>query len=149
MKSLVVFYSRSNITRKLAEIIAIECKGDLEEIKSKTNYRGRLGYARAIKDAMAAKNIELEDLNYDPSEYDVIYLGGPVWASKAANPLISYIKQNKNNFQDVKFFLTAGSSGFESGFKQMEEESKKPLKTLSLTTREVKQNDFDLTDFIG
>ncbi|WP_458454909.1 flavodoxin family protein [Methanobrevibacter sp.] len=149
MKSLVVYYSRSTITKKLAEKIANQTNADIEEIKPKVNYQGRIGYARAIKDARSAKNIELETLKYNPADYDVIYLGAPVWASKTANPLISYIKQNKNNFKNVKFFLTAGSSGFESSFEQMENESQKPLKTLNLTTKEVKQDNYDLKSFIS
>lgn len=78
----------------------------------------------------------------------MVYLGAPVWASKAANPLISYLKQNEGKFNNVKFFLTAGSSGFDSSFAQMEESSIKPLKTLALTTKEVKTNAYDLTSFL-
>lgn len=148
MKSLVVYYSRSNITKKLAEDIARQLNCDIEEVKPKVNYKGKLGYARGIKDGASGKNVELESLKYNPQDYDVVYLGAPVWASKAANPLISYLLQNEGKFADVKFFLTAGSSGFESSFKQMEDKSKKPLKTLALTTKEVKTNAYDLTSFL-
>ena len=148
MKSLVVYYSRTNITKKLAEDIAKNTNADLEEIKPKVNYQGKLGYAKAIKDAVSAKIIELENLKYSPEDYDVVYVGGPVWASKAANPMISYLKANENKFKNVKFFLTAGSSGFDSSFKQLEEYSKKPLKALALTTKEVKKNNYNLSTFI-
>ena len=148
MKSLVVYYSRSNITKRLAEDIAGKLNCDIEEIKPKVNYNGKLGYARGIKDGASAKIVELESLNYNPNDYDVIYLGAPVWASKAANPLISYLKENEGKFNDVKFFLTAGSSGFESSFSQMEKFSKKPLKTIAVTTKEVKQGEYDLTSFL-
>ena len=148
MKSLVVYYSRSNITKKLAEDIAGKLNCDIEEIKPKVNYNGKLGYARGIKDGASGKNVELESLKYNPQDYDVVYLGAPVWASKAANPLISYLLQNERKFNDVKFFLTAGSSGFDSSFKQMEDKCKKPLKTLALTTKEVKTNTYDLTSFL-
>jgi hypothetical protein len=56
---------------------------------------------------------------------------------------------DKNDFNNVKFFLTAGKSGFESSFQQMEKYSKKPLKTLQLTTKEVKQDNYDLKSFIS
>jgi hypothetical protein len=78
----------------------------------------------------------------------MVYIGGPVWAGKAANPVISYLKQNEGNFKNIKFFLTAGSSGFESGFKQMEKYSIKPQKTLQLTTKEVKKEDYNLDSFL-
>ncbi|MBO6122728.1 MAG: flavodoxin [Methanobrevibacter sp.] len=147
MKSLVVYYSRTNTTRKLAEKIAGEINADIEEIKPKVNYHGKIGYVRGGKDAMSEKIIDLEELKYNPEDYDVVYIGGPVWASKAANPLISYL--NQNSFRNVKLFLTAGKSGFESSFKQMEKYSTKPLKTLALTTKEVKQDNYDLKSFIS
>ena len=147
MKSLVVYYSRTNTTRKLAEKIAGEINADIEEIKPKVNYQGKIGYVRGGKDAMSEKIIDPEELKYNPEDYDVVYIGGPVWASKAANPLISYL--NQNSFRNVKFFLTAGKSGFESSFKQMEKYSTKPLKTLALTTKEVKQDNYDLKSFIS
>ena len=148
MKSLVVYYSRSNITKRLAQDIASQIDCDIEEIKSKVNYNGKLGYARGIKDGASGKIVELESQKYDPQDYEMVYVGAPVWASKAANPAISYLKQNEGKFNNVKFFLTAGSSGFDSGFKQMEETSVKPLKTLALTTKEVKNKDYDLTSFL-
>ena len=148
MKSLVAYYSRSNITKRLAEDIADKLNCDIEEIKPKVNYKGKLGYARGIKDGASGKNVELESLKHNPEDYDVVYLGAPVWASKAANPLISYLKQNEGKFNNVKFFLTAGSSGFDSSFKQMEEVSKKSLKTLAVTTKEVKAKEYDLTSFL-
>lgn len=148
MKSLVVYYSRSSITKKLAEDIASQLDCDIEEIKPKVNYNGKLGYARGIKDGASGKIVEIESQKYDPQDYDVVYIGAPIWASKAANPTISYLNQNEGKFNNVKFFLTAGSSGFDSGFKQMEEKSMKPLKTLALTTKEVKSKDYDLTSFL-
>ncbi len=148
MKSLVVYYSRTNITKKLAEDIASQIDADIEEVKSKVSYDGKMGYARGIKDGATGKIVELESQTYNPEDYDVVYVGAPVWASKAANPIISYLNQNEGKFTNVKFFLTAGSSGFDSGFKQMEENSVKPLKTLALTTRNVKKGEYDLSSFL-
>lgn len=148
MKSLVVYYSRSNITKKLAEDIADKLDCDIEEIIPKVNYNGKLGYARGIKDGASGKIVDLEATKFNPEEYDVVYLGAPVWASRAANPIISYMKENEGKFKSVKFFMTAGSSGFEGGFSQMEEASIKPEKTLALTTKEVKKSTYDLSSFL-
>ena len=148
MKSLVVYYSRTNITKKLANDIAETLNCDIEQIKSKVSYDGKLGYARGIKDGATGKIVELEATKFNPEDYDVVYIGAPVWASKAANPMISYLNENEGKFKNVKFFLTAGSSGFDSSFAQMEASSIKPLKTLALTTRQVKKSDYDLKDFL-
>ncbi|MBQ6512566.1 flavodoxin, partial [Methanobrevibacter sp.] len=119
MKSLIAYYSRTSITKKLAEEIAGKLNADIEEIVPKVNYQGKIGYARGGKDAITEKIIDLEPLKYDPQDYDVVYLGTPVWASKASTPLLSYIKQNEGNFSDVKFFVTAGGSGLDSTLEQM------------------------------
>ena len=143
MKVLVAYYSRTNITKKVGDEIARLLDADVEEIVSKVNYNGKIGYMRGGKDAISAKIIDLEPLKFNPEDYDLIYLGVPVWAGKAATPMISYIKQNEGKFNNVKFFVTAGSTGFDGAFKQMEDYvGKSPLKTLALTTKEVKKDEF-------
>ena len=150
MKSLVAYYSRTNVTKKLAENIAGKTDADIEEIIPKVNYQGKIGYARGGKDAIQEKIIDLKDLKHDPADYDMVYIGGPVWAGKASNPIISYLKQNEGKFTNVKFFTTAGGRGFESTLEQMEKYSIKPEKTLALTTKEVKKDLFEdkLTSFL-
>ena len=126
MSILVAYYSRTEVTKKLAEAIAAETGADIEEIV-------------------------LGPFEHDVSDYDLVYLGVPVWAGKAANPMISYIKQNEGKFNDVKFFVTAGGSGFEGAIEQMEKYvGKAPLKTLTLVTKQVKHDEFDeeLASFI-
>ena len=143
MDVLVAYYSRTNITKTVGDEIAKALNADVEEIMSKVKYGGKIGYARAGKDAITEKIIDLNDLKYDPSNYDVIYLGAPVWAGKAANPIISYIKQNEGKFNNVKFFVTAGKNGFEGAFKEMEKYiGKAPQKTINLTTKEVKKEEY-------
>ncbi len=151
MSVLVAYYSRTNVTKKLAEAIASRTGADIEEIVPKVNYQGKIGFARGGKDAISEKIVDLDPLKYDAENYDLVYLGVPVWASRAANPMISYIKQNEGKFNDVKFFATAGGSGFESTFEQMEKYvGKAPLKTLALVTKQVKHDEFDdeLASFI-
>ena len=147
MSILVAYYSRTEVTKKLAEAIAAETGADIEEIVSKVKYDGKIGFARGGKDAI----FDLESLEFDVSNYDLVYLGVPVWAGKAANPMISYIKQNEGKFNDVKFFVTAGGSGFEGAIAEMEKYvGKAPLKTLTLVTKQVKHDEFkeELASFI-
>lgn len=151
MKTLVVYYSRTNITKKVAESIAQKLDCDIEEVKSKVNYNGKIGYARGIKDAIAAKIVDLEDLKYDPADYDLVILGAPVWASKSANPLISYIDKNSGKFNNIKVFATAGSSGFESTFQQISKYAgTEAVKTLAITTVDVKNDAYSdsLNEFL-
>lgn len=143
MKSLVVYYSRTNITKKLAENIAGKTDSDIEEVTPKVNYQGKIGYARGGKDAISEKIIDIEPLKHDPAEYDVVFIGTPVWAGKSSTPILTYLKMNEGKFANVRFFATAGGRGFESTFEQMEKYSVKPQKTLGLLTKEVKKDLFE------
>ena len=144
MKTLIVYYSRTDITKKVAEDIREKLECDIERIMPKVNYNTKIGYARGIKDAIGEKIVDLEDLTYDPTDYDEVILGVPVWASKAANPLISYIDKNNGKFKDIKIFVTAGSSGFESTIKQIEKRiGLKASKTMTLKTIDVKKDAYE------
>ena len=148
MKSLVVYYSRSNITKRLAEDIAGKTGADIEEIVPKVNYQGKLGYARGGKHALSEKIIDIEETKLNPEEYDVVYIGAPVWAGKIANPTLTYIKRNEGKLNNVKFFMTAGSKDYEKGFRQLEKYSITPIKTFGLTTKQVKKGDYSLDSFL-
>ena len=52
MSILVAYYSRTDITKKVADEIAGRLNADSEEIISEVKYDGKIGYARAGKDGI-------------------------------------------------------------------------------------------------
>ena len=46
MKILIVYYSRTNVTKMIAEKLQKELKCDIEEISDNGNYNGKLGYLK-------------------------------------------------------------------------------------------------------
>ena len=107
-----------------------------------------MGYARGGKHALSEKIIDLEELKFNPADYDMVYIGAPVWAGKVATPTLSYLKHNEGKLNNVKFFMTAATSDFDKSFKQVEKYSVKPINTLGLTTKQVKKDDFNLDSFL-
>lgn len=138
MKTLIAYYSRTKVTRKIIEELQSRIDCDIEEITTPVKYEGKLGYVRGGKDGLSGKIIPLNPTKYNPSEYDVVILAGPVWAGKIANPVISYVDANKNELPEIKLIITAKGSGFESSKEQLETcAGKKALKVLNLTQKEV------------
>ncbi|WJI10428.1 flavodoxin [Methanobacterium sp. CWC-01] len=139
MKMLVVFYSRTGNTRKVAEELEKVLECDMEEIIDTKNRSGSLGYLRSGRDAMNRKLTVLQDVINDPSSYDLIVIGTPLWAGHVSTPVRTYMHQNQASFKNVAFFCTAGGMGFEGTFKDMKELSgKTPLATLGLREKELK-----------
>ncbi len=150
MKNLIVFYSRTNTNKKVAEALAQRLNGDLEEIKSVKNYRGLFGYFAAGREGMKKIPAKIEPATKNPTEYDLIILGTPNWAGKMSSPVRAYLTEQKNRIKKAAFFCVRGGSDTQSIFDEMAELSgQTPIATLALLTKEVVKNNFEekLKDF--
>ena len=141
MTTLIIFYSRTGTTRKVAEIISESLSCDIEEIFDEKNRSGSIGYAKAGKDAMRKKLTTLKQYTKDPGSYDLTIIGTPIWAWNMSTPIRTYITENKDKFKKVAFFCTEGSSGGDKCFENMAELcDKEPVATLELTAKEIKKD---------
>ena len=91
MKTLVVYYSRSNVTRKIAEMIREKLDCDIEEITDAGKYGGKIGYMKGGFDATTGKTTKINEITKNPSDYDLVIVGTPIWASNMATPVYSYL----------------------------------------------------------
>lgn len=103
MKTLVVWYSNSGTTTLLAERIARELGAELEAIEE-TKPRPKLlvdGQAtpeggRAMPGASFAAMLGLgsaiRECRTDPSQYDLVVVGTPVWVRALTPAVRSYLK---------------------------------------------------------
>ena len=140
MKSLVVFYSRTGITKRVADAIAEILECDIEEVHDTKNRDGSVGFLASIKDAVSKKLTTIEAIKKNPASFDLVIIGTPVWANTMSSAIRAYISQNKQNFQQVAFFCTQHTSGSKKTFSDMEKLSeKKPVALLELKTKEVKK----------
>jgi menaquinone-dependent protoporphyrinogen IX oxidase len=153
MKILIVYYSRTGLTKKVATSIstALNAKGfstnkgstvDLDEIIDAKKRSGAIGYVKAGKDAMQNKLTKIAYVN-NPKEYDLVIIGGPVWAWTVTPAVRTYIDKNIDTLKTKKiaFFATQGSSGAEKKFEAMEQMLKiKPLVTLIVNGKDFKGN---------
>ena len=112
MKTLVVYYSRTGKTRKIGNEIAAALGADIEELKDRKNRQGRIGYMRAGRDAMRKNPAALEPTTRNPADYDLVVLGGPIWAFTICTPTRIYATSHKDSFRNVAFLCTAGDARF-------------------------------------
>ncbi len=120
-KALVVYYSRTGTTEKVGELIAVALNGDTEKIIDKKDRSGVWGYIVAGKDAGFGNETEIEPTKHDPSDYDLVIIGTPIWAWSMAPAVRTYINQNKGNFKNVVFFTTSGGTGYDKVVPSMED----------------------------
>ena len=115
-KELIIFYSYSGQTRRVAEILQKVTDADVYEIRTINSYPSNPHETAIISiEERATGNLPAIQKNSpDLSKYAVIYLGGPIWNSNIATPLASFLAENSLAGKVVKPFWTYQSSD-ESG----------------------------------
>lgn len=121
MKSIVLYYSRTQKTASAAKTLAGELEANITEIKDLKDRKGALNYIGASINAFREEKTLISPSSIDLSPYNLVYIGTPVWAGKPAPSIITLI--DKCNFQgkDVILFATFGGSGGEKTIQRMRE----------------------------
>ena len=143
MEILVVFYSRSGRTKKVAEAISDILKCDKEEIFDTKNRKGIPGFLSAGTDANLRRLTAIKEIKNNPSLYDLVIIGIPIWSSNISTPIRTYLSLCKEEFKKVAFFCTRLGSDSKKVFADMKNLSQKiPLALLELTSREVARDQY-------
>lgn len=134
---LVVYYSRSGTTRRVAEAVSRALHCDTEAIVATASRTGVMGYLRSLVEAVQRRPSLIERTQKDPVSYDLVVVGTPVWAGSVSSPIRSYLMANKAKLRNVAFFCTLGGRGSESTFGQMQGlAGKAPVARCAITARE-------------
>lgn len=143
-KTLVVYYSNSGFTKKLASELSRKLNSDIEEIKTSAIYTGFFGYLRALAHSLLKQEPLIKQFKHNPADYDVVIVGGPVWAGSLSGPVRTFLDSYKNNLKHVAFFLTQGSPVSKlKVFNQMGKIiGKNPLANLSVSDKELNDGTF-------
>jgi flavodoxin len=111
MKTLVIYYSFEGNTRFIAEAIAHELQADLLELKVKNDIKTKsfLKFLWGGKQVLQKKTPELLPYEKNPADYDLIYIGTPVWAFTFAPAIRTLLKDVK--FENRKIALFCSHEG--------------------------------------
>ena len=140
---LVVYYSRSGTTRKLAKVLAKELSGDIEEIVDPAPRQGFLGYWRSLLQARRGIPAGILQAKLVPSSYDLVVVGTPVWAWSVSPPVRAYLMAHKDTFPALAFFCTMGGSGGERALQQMQQLAGKiPRAVVAVAAHDVVANNY-------
>ncbi len=136
-RTLVVFYSRSGTTRRIAQALSEALKCDFEEIKESGSRTGVIGYIRSLLEARWQRASAIAPIKRDVSSYDLVVIGTPVWAWSLSSPVRAFLMATASRLPDVAFFCTLGTSGSERTFAQMTAiTAKKPRAVCAIAARD-------------
>lgn len=109
-KKLVIYYSFEGNTKLIAETIANDIQADLLELKpqKELNSKGFMKYLWGGSQVMMKKKPDLHPLDKNPQDYDIIFIGTPVWAWTFAPPLKTFFSTVRFNDKKVALFSCNG-----------------------------------------
>lgn len=119
MKCLVVYYSRTGITRGVARAVAEALDAEVEELIDTKKRAGPLGFAVACKDAAMKKLVPIEPPKYHPADYDLVVVGTPVWAGTMSSAVRAYLTDHGKQIRSAALFCTTHTSGIEESKRDM------------------------------
>jgi flavodoxin len=138
---LVVFYSLTGTTRRVANELVESLGADVEEIREVQSRSGVFDFIRSGYEAVAKVLPPIKPFEKDPAEYRLVVLGTPVWAGSMSSPMRTYITQNRERFRAVALFCTQGGETEGRTFLNMTELcGRTPVATLSLQHESVVKN---------
>jgi flavodoxin len=118
-KILIVYYSRTGTTRRIAESLRTLLNCDIEEITEAKSRAGAFGRARSVLEAMFKRAAAIVPTKKDPASYDLVVIGTPVWAWSISSPVRAYLEGNQSRLPATAFFCVMGGVGAASTFAQM------------------------------
>ena len=115
-KVLVLYYSQSSNTRTVATEIATRLNADIEEILPTVPYDGT--YMETIERSRNERESgtlpEIQPLQANLADYDIVFLGYPIWFGTYALPVGSLLAQVDLTGKKVVPFCTFGSGGLDA-----------------------------------
>ncbi len=125
MKTLIIYFSASGVTKKVAEELSQLVEGDLFEIEPVERYTDAdLDW----RDQNSRSTIEMNDRDFRPAvakkvenmgDYDKVVIGFPVWWYTAPTIINTFIEENDLSGKDVYVFVTSGGSGVDGSLKDL------------------------------
>ena len=124
-KILVVYFSASGVTKKVAEKLAFVANADIHEIKPIVPYtKADLNWM----DKKSRSSVEMNDKAFRPeivkedlnlSSYDTILLGFPIWWYVAPTIINTFLENYDLSGKRIVLFATSGGSGFGNTIKEL------------------------------
>lgn len=112
-KQLVLYYSETGTTKTVAQELQKQLGADIEEIEAVVPYSGNFQETiqRGQREMQSGEMPAIKPLKKKIADYDIIFLGYPIWFGTYANPIITLVKEQDFAGKTIVPFCTFGSGG--------------------------------------
>lgn len=118
---LIAYYSLTGKTEKTADAIAQASGGTLYKIQVDKAYPDNKKERRKVLEKEIEDNFlpPLKPTDINPANYDIIFLGSPVWANHISQPIKSFLAAYNLSGKHIIPFVTHSGGGRGHSFKDV------------------------------
>ena len=148
MKTAVVYYSMHGNVRYVAEKVAKGLGADLIEIKPVKAYpdKGAMQFIWGGSAVTFKKKPDLEPYSFNASDYDLVIIGTPVWASNFTPPLRTFFENNDLTGKKIAAIVTSGGGDSAKCLQAIKEAAKADSLAATLSLVDPKDKPADDTE---
>ena len=112
-KMLVLYYSETGVTKAVAEELQKQTGADMEAVEAVEPYTGifQETIERGQREMQSGEMPALKPLTKKVADYDIVFLGYPIWFGTYANPIATLVKNEDFAGKKIVPFCTFGSGG--------------------------------------
>ncbi len=119
MKSLVVYYSLTGKTRLVSQVIAEALNATLLEIEERRPIPMPFVYLSGSFAAFMNRGSKINPVDVDLKQYERIFIGSPIWASRPAPAINSFIYKTNFEGRSIIPFFTMGGNNAEKALENI------------------------------
>jgi flavodoxin len=113
MKSLVIYYSLTGKTKLVAQVAAEALGAKLVQIEERRPITFPFVYLSGGFRAFTNRGSKIYPIEVDIKQYDRIFVGSPIWASRSTPAINSFIYQTNFEGRSIIPFFTMGGDSSE------------------------------------
>jgi flavodoxin len=137
-KVLIVYYSRTNNSRIVANNLQKELSCDCDEISYVA--KKKVGFLKAIIQVLRKSTASISGDIHKVDDYDKIIFIFPIWGSKLPTPIRSYMKKYRFVIKNYELIATSASSSVDKVSKDSNKVLRlKPSKTNTIHSSDIKK----------
>ena len=110
---LVVYYSYTGTTQRLAQLLASQRGWPLAEIRDADSRSGNL---RCVLDSLLRRHPPITYDGPDPRHFGSVVLMAPIWMYRLASPMRTFVREHRSDLQRVGMICTQGGAGASNAF---------------------------------
>jgi hypothetical protein len=143
-KVLVVAYSYTGTSLQLAKRLCGLQGWTLGQIEEVAPRRGALGTWRCVLDSLFRRHPKVDYFGPLSARFDAVVLVSPIWMTRLAGPMRSFVARYKAQLQDFAVVSVMGSRGAPNAVAEIGGiTGRSPLLTTAFTSREVEDGSGD------